>query len=145
LTAKEEPMPNTETPAAQPVYLNPAQPHVFVADIDAACAFYQRVLGFKILFKYGAPAFFASVCRDAAWLNLRHVDAPLGDPALRAREDYLSASINVSSLRELKQLLAEFTAAGADFHQPLTKHPWGGHSIIVKDPDGNLIAFGCGD
>lgn len=76
--------------------------------------------------------------RDGARLNLRHVDAPLIDPSLRAREDYLSASINVD---DVKQLYLEFQTAGVDFHQTLRKEPWGATTFIVRDPDGNLLLF----
>ena len=43
-----------------------------------------------------------------------------------------------------RQLLLEFKAAGATFHQGIKRHPWGAIDFVVEDPDGNLISFGWG-
>jgi len=118
--------------------LGSAEPHLFVSDIKASCDFFTEKLGFSIIFVYGEPPFYAQVARDGARLNLRHVDAPLIDPAMRAREDLLSASINVD---DVKPLYLEFQAAGVAFHQTLRKEPWGATTFIVRDPDGNLLLF----
>ena len=32
-----------------------SEPQVFVADLEAACAFYVHKLGFKVLLSYGEP------------------------------------------------------------------------------------------
>jgi uncharacterized glyoxalase superfamily protein PhnB len=138
----------TEDPqaqSAQPTYLLNATPILFVKDIHASCDFFEDVLGFRTMFKYGAPPFYAQVSRDSVILALRCVDEPLGDRALVAKEDLLSAIISLGALRELKQLFSEFTESGAEFHQPLKKQPYGAHDFIVRDPDGNLIDFLCGD
>jgi catechol 2,3-dioxygenase-like lactoylglutathione lyase family enzyme/ketosteroid isomerase-like protein len=114
---------------------------LFVSDVAASCRYFEEVLGFATVFTYGEPAFFGQVARDGVPLNLRHVDGPVFVGDIRAREDLLAAQIGVSNL---KSLYAEFKAAGADFHQPLKKHPWGGQDFVVRDPDGNLISFGWG-
>lgn len=116
-----------------------AQPQLFVDDIQVACDFYSQKLGFTIAFTYGEPPFYAQVVRDAARLNLRHVDMPAFHPELRQRErDILSATI---TLDDVKALFLEYTANGVPFHQPLRLEPWGARTFIVCDPDGNLIAF----
>ena len=79
--------------------------------------------------------------RDAARLNLRHVDAPPIDPALRERESLLAASITVASAADIEQLYLEFQAAGVTFAQPLRHEPSGAKDFIVRDPDGNLVLF----
>ena len=135
--------PNPQT--SQPVYLQYATPIVFVQDIERSCTHFENVLGFRTLFKYGEPPFFAMISRDGASLGLRCVDPPLIDRALVAKEELVAAMIAVSSLRVLKQLYSDVTQRGAEFHQSLKKQPWGGHDFIVKDPDGNLLEFGCGD
>ncbi|XAZ25694.1 VOC family protein [Sinorhizobium sp. B11] len=124
--------------ACQPTLLD-AQPQLFVDDIQAACDFYSQKLGFTIAFTYGEPPFYAQVVRDAARLNLRHVDMPAFHPELRQRErDILSATI---TLDDVKALFLEYTANGVSFHQPLRLEPWGARTFIVCDPYGNLIAF----
>lgn len=134
-----------ETEATQSTYLLNATPILYVKDIHASCDFFEDVLSFRTMFKYGAPPFYAQVSRDSVIVALRCVDEPLSDRALVAREDFFSAIISVGALRELKQLFAEFTEAGADFHQALKKQPYGVHDFVVRDPDGNLVDFMCGD
>jgi catechol 2,3-dioxygenase-like lactoylglutathione lyase family enzyme len=118
-----------------------AEPQLFVADIKAACDFFTQKLGFAIVFVYGEPPFYAQVKRDGARLNLRCVDAPVVDGALRARESLLSASMTVATADEIKQLFLEFQSGGVLFHQTLRAEPWGARDFIVKDPDGNLLLF----
>jgi catechol 2,3-dioxygenase-like lactoylglutathione lyase family enzyme len=118
-----------------------AEPELFVADIAASLDFFTRKLDFAIAFTYGEPPFYAQVKRDAARLNLKHVDAPVIDPALRDREELLSAAMTVGSADEIKQLFLEFQSADVAFFQTLKTQPWGARNFIVKDPDGNLLLF----
>jgi catechol 2,3-dioxygenase-like lactoylglutathione lyase family enzyme len=114
-----------------------AEPQLFVTDIAAACAFYVSRLGFSVAFIWGDPPFYAQIFRDGARLNLRHLDGPVFDPAVRD-QDLLSASITVD---DVKALFLEFQAAGADFAQALKTEAWGARTFIVRDPDGNLVLF----
>jgi catechol 2,3-dioxygenase-like lactoylglutathione lyase family enzyme len=115
-----------------------AEPQLYVRDIVASCEFYSRMLGFSIAFTYGEPPFYGQVFRDGARLNLRHVDAPVVDPAVRDAEQLLVASI---TLEDAKPLFLEFQKAGVEFVQPLRSEPWGARTFIVRDPDGNLLLF----
>ena len=114
---------------------------LFVADIEASCDFFTQKLGFSLVFTYGEPPFYAQVKRDRALLNLKCVDDPVIDPALRDRESLLSAEMVVDTHEEIKQLFLEFQAAGITFFQTLRKEPWGAETFIAKDPDGNLLLF----
>src|SRR6266436_2075413 len=114
---------------------------LFVSDIKASCDFFTQKLGFSIVFVYGEPPFYAQVKRDRGFLNLRHMDAPVIDPALRDRESLLSADMGLDTHEEIKQLFLEFQTAGITFFQTLRKEPWGAETFIVKDPDGNLLLF----
>ena len=124
---------------SRPVIAIAAQ--LFVADIKASCDFFSQKLGFSIVFIYGEPPFYAQVRRDRALLNLKCVDDPVIDPALRDRESLLSADMGVDTHEEIEQLFLEFQAAGITFFQTLRKEPWGAATFIVKDPDGNLLLF----
>lgn len=117
--------------------LGAAEPQLFVTDIHAAADYFVQKLGFRLVFLHGDPPFYGQVARDGAALNLRHVDAPLIDPALAAREDFLAASIKTD---DVAALYREFQGSGAIFHQHLRQEPWG-TTFIVKDPDGNLFLF----
>ena len=128
-------------PSPSHAILGASEAHLFVADIEASCAFFTTKLGFTTAFVYGDPPFYGQVKRDSARLNLRRVGEPVFVGDIRARETLLSASITVDTAAEIKQLFLEFQAAGVDFHQPLRKEPWGARTFIVRDPDGNLVLF----
>jgi len=126
----------TQTEAAPKPTLHTAEPQFFVTNIAASCDFYTQKLGFEVAFTYGDPPFYAQVFRDAAKLNLRHVDQSPFRSELRG--DLLSASI---PLEDAEPLFLEFQAAGVTFAQPLKTEPWGAQTFIVADPDRNLILF----
>jgi catechol 2,3-dioxygenase-like lactoylglutathione lyase family enzyme len=116
--------------------LKQAIPYVFVKDFPTALAYYTGPLGFHPLFVYGDIPFYAHVARDEAILAIRHVTKPVIDHT--AGEDLLSAFIEVSDVNVLHDSLR---AAGARIHQPPRDEPWAMRSLIVSDPDGNLICF----
>lgn len=118
-----------------------AEPHLFVADIKRSCEFFSKKLGFSLVFSYGSPPYYAQVRRDGARLNVRCVEGPVVDPAVRDREELLSASMTVATADEIKQLFLEFQTAGVTFHQTLKKQPWGAKTFVIKDPDENLLLF----
>lgn len=121
--------------------LNSIEAQLFVANIKSSCDFYTRKLGFAVKFVYGEPPYYAQVIRDAARLNLRLVFEPVFVAGVRKREGLLSATITVSTAKEIKQLFLSYQAAGVSFHQALKKEPWGARTFIVSDPDENLILF----
>jgi catechol 2,3-dioxygenase-like lactoylglutathione lyase family enzyme len=118
-----------------------AEPQLFVADIKASCDFFAGKLGFGVVFTYGEPPFYAQVKRDGARINLRCVEHPVIDAALRDREQLLAASLTVATTEEIKALFLEFQAPGVTFFQTLKREPWGARTFIVRDPDGNLLLF----
>jgi len=121
--------------------LTAAEPNLFVADFERACAFFTGQLGFEIVFTYGEPPFYGQVKRGAAVLNLRLIRRPVFVDDIREREELLAASLTVGSAAEIRTLFAEFQAAGVDFFRPLKQEPWGARTFIVRDPDGNLLLF----
>lgn len=116
--------------------LKQAIPNIFVRDFQAALAYYTGPLGFRPLFLYGDPPFYANVARDEAIIALRHVRSPVIDHT--AGEDLLSAFIEVSDADALHR---ELHAAGALIRQAPRDEPWGMRSLIVGDADGNLMCF----
>lgn len=116
-----------------------AEPQLFVGDVRRSVDFLVKTLGFRLVFTHGEPAFYAQVGRDRARLNLRHVDGAVFDKDFRDREaDALSATITVN---DVPALYEEFRDNGAPFHQHLRREPWGSDTFIIRDPDGNLLAF----
>jgi catechol 2,3-dioxygenase-like lactoylglutathione lyase family enzyme len=118
-----------------------AEPQLFVADIKASCDFFVSALGFAVVFTYGEPPYYGQVKRDTVRINLRCVKPPAIDPAVRDREELLSATLMVASADEIKKLFLEFQSAGASFVQTLKAKPWGARDFIVRDIDGNLLLF----
>ena len=114
---------------------------LFVSDIQKSCDFFTEKLGFSVVYVYGEPPFYGQVKRDAARLNLKHMDRPVIDPALREREQLLSADMGVDTADAIKQLYLEFQQAGVEFQQTLMRQPWGAKNFVVRDPDGNLLLF----
>lgn len=113
-----------------------AIPNVFVKDFAAGLAYYTGPLGFHALFVYGETPFYAHVRRDAAILAIRHVDGPVIDHA--AGEALLSAFIEVD---DVDALCLSLQSAGAVIWQAPRDEPWAMRSLIVQDPDGNLVCF----
>jgi catechol 2,3-dioxygenase-like lactoylglutathione lyase family enzyme len=126
-------------PMSAGAVLKGAVPVVFVANVQTSAAFFRDRLGFAIDFLHGDPPFYGSVSRGAARLHLRFVHEPVFSPGAREREDgLLSAFVDVANV---KDLFAEYKAAGVDFAQPLRKEPWGASAFVVLDPDANWICF----
>jgi catechol 2,3-dioxygenase-like lactoylglutathione lyase family enzyme len=135
-------MTDSKAPAATTApMLNAAEPNLFVADFEAACAFYTDQLGFEIVFTYGEPPFYGQIRRGKALLNLRLIRRPVFVDDIREREELLAASMTVGSAAEIRALFAEFQAAGVAFFRSLKQEPWGARTFIVRDPDGNLLLF----
>jgi catechol 2,3-dioxygenase-like lactoylglutathione lyase family enzyme len=113
-----------------------AVPNIFVKDFQAALAYYTGPLGFRSLFVFGEPPFYAHVARDEAILAIRCVSKPVIDRS--AGDDLLSAFVEVSDVNIVHDALQ---AAGAHIRQPPRDEPWGMRSVIVSDLDGNLICL----
>ena len=116
--------------------LQQAIPNVFVRDFQVALDYYAEALGFHPLFVYGEIPFYAHVARDAAILAIRHVTRPVIDHGAGAA--LLSAFIEVPDVDALHASLA---AAGARIWQAPRDEPWAMRSLIVSDPDDNLLCF----
>ncbi len=128
-------------PLAPRSILNSTEAQLFVADIQASCAFYTDKLGFAVAFVYGDPPFYGQVTRDHARLNLRAVDEPVFAGDIREREQLLSATLTVATRAEIEQLFLSYQSVGVPFQQSLKKESWGARTFVVRDPDGNLVLF----
>jgi catechol 2,3-dioxygenase-like lactoylglutathione lyase family enzyme len=124
--------------APKPALLDAARPVLFVRDVRAAAEFYRDRLGFRVDFLHGHPPFYGSVSRDDATLHLRFVHQPVLAADAAREEGLIMAFIEA---RNVKELYAEYLAAGVDLAQKLTKQAWGGTDFIVRDLDGNTVAF----
>ena len=109
---------------------------LYVPDVAAALAFYERAFGLEASFSApdgsyatlaGAPLAFASVDMAPA------AEGPPGRPA--GFEVWIEA-------QDVPAALAQALAAGAEpVQDPVTK-PWGQVVAYVRDPNGTLIELG---
>ena len=141
LKSGAKPMTASGNPSRAKPAISGSEPQLFVGDFKVACDFFTARLGFEVVFAYGDPPFYGQVRRDAARLNLRHVDRPVFVDGVRERADLLAASLTLDSPAELKELFLEFQVRDVAFHQKLRTEPWGARTFIVRDPDGNLLLF----
>jgi catechol 2,3-dioxygenase-like lactoylglutathione lyase family enzyme len=140
LKAGVQAMPDPLPTDMRPV-LTTVEAQLYVADLEASCAFFTAKLGFETVFTYGEPPFYGQMKRDKALINLRLVCEPVFVGDIRERERLLAASLTVESAAELKQLFLQYQSAGVDFFQTLKQEPWGARNFIVRDLDGNLLLF----
>lgn len=130
--------PTGERPDAEGTAVASARPVLYVADVAASARFYRDRLGFGIDFVHDDPAFYGAVSRQGAVLHLKLVRGPVfADGAVR-REGLIMAFVEMPNVREL---YAEYLETGVEIAQRLTKQAWGGTDFIVRDLDGNGVAF----
>lgn len=115
-----------------------AYPQLFTTDMTRWRDYYVERLGFAVAFMYGDPPFYGQVLREDIRLNVRHIDV-MPDRDMVEREVMLSAYIETT---DVVGLFAEYDTARTDFQERLTIKPWGRQEFVVRDPDGNLLAFG---
>jgi catechol 2,3-dioxygenase-like lactoylglutathione lyase family enzyme len=127
-----------DRPETSDAIVTGAKPVLFVADVAASAAFYRDRLGFEVDFLHGHPPFYGSVTRDGATLHLKFVHERVFAAGAAEREGLIMAFIDAPNV---KRLYSECQGPGAEIVQKLTKQAWGGTDFIVRDPDGNAIAF----
>ena len=102
-----------------------------VRDLAASVAHYRDVLGFTVTFQYGAPAFYACLCRDEVAIHLRAgIGWHPGDGAIAV------------FVKDVDALYAELIARGAKVLKPRQDYDYGMRDFDVADPDGNQLTFG---
>jgi catechol 2,3-dioxygenase-like lactoylglutathione lyase family enzyme len=111
-----------------------ARPTLGTRDLATALRFYVEVLGFDVQTTMGDPPDFALLSSpDGGGLGLVRVDDPT------VTDEYACCYVDVTGVEELH---SRCVAAGYPITNPLTRHPWGNHDFVVRDPDGHLIAVG---
>ena len=107
-----------------------------VEDVDAALAFYQQALGFRLRFRAGP---FASIERGD--LEIR-----ISGPGTSARKAMPDGSVPepggwnriVVEVEDLQAFVADLHARGAHFRNEPLQGP-GGTQVLIEDPSGNPI------
>src|SRR5262245_47776766 len=119
-------MPETRAPK-----LEAAVPILPVSNLTDALDYYERILGFKVDWRWGEPAYLASMCRDRVEINL----SLSSQPTTAASKVYFQM-VGVDTY------YGELTRAGAKVAVPLGNRPYGMRDFRIVDPSGNELSFG---
>lgn len=114
--------------------INSASVILQVQNLSASLAFYVDVLGFTREFVYGDPPFYGGVKRDDTVIHLSA--SPESNRRLGLGSVYVFCD-------EVDTFYSEVKRKGAEITSPLNTYPYGMRDFQLKDPDGNLICFGC--
>jgi catechol 2,3-dioxygenase-like lactoylglutathione lyase family enzyme len=109
-----------------------------VQDLQRSIEFYEKGLRFPRMESPPTVAFFTL---NGTWLGLYGRDALAEDATVSAEGGGFSGitlSHNVHSEEEVKKVLEEVVAVGAELVKPAQKVFWGGYHGYFKDPDGHL-------
>lgn len=108
-----------------------------VDDVEAAIAFYTKLLGFRVLTSF-APAF-ADVARGNLRLLLSGPQSsaarPMPDGARPGAGGWNRIHLIVD---DIDAEVARLRAAGAPFRNDILEGP-GGKQVLLRDPSGNVV------
>jgi catechol 2,3-dioxygenase-like lactoylglutathione lyase family enzyme len=109
-----------------------------VRNLAAATEFYEKGLGFPLMESAPEVAFFAL---SGTWLGLYDRDALAKDATVSSEGagfESFALAHNVSSEKEVDDVVSQAVDAGADLVKKPQKVFWGGYSGYFKDLDGHL-------
>lgn len=109
-----------------------------VADVSASAAWYQSVLGFRVVFTMPGPAgVVLAHLRLAKYADLLLVAARSPVPQPRGAGVQLNFTLTD---RSVDDLAAHARSRWDDIEGPVTQ-PWNARELYVVDPDGYRLAF----
>jgi catechol 2,3-dioxygenase-like lactoylglutathione lyase family enzyme len=116
-----------------------------VDDLERAVAFYRDGLGLKTQgivgteFEHGAVAFFdlQKGLKLALWPR-KSIAHDAGVAVAGASETHFTIGHNVSSKREVDEVMKQAKRAGARIVKPAQDTFWGGYAGYFEDPDAHL-------
>jgi catechol 2,3-dioxygenase-like lactoylglutathione lyase family enzyme len=108
-----------------------------VDDVEAAVAFYTRLLGFEVLTNF--PPAFADVARGKLRLLL---SGPMSSAGRHMPDGVKPAPGGWNRIHlivdDIEAEVARLRAAGAPFRNAIVEGP-GGKQILLQDPSGNVV------
>jgi uncharacterized glyoxalase superfamily protein PhnB len=104
-----------------------------VQDALAGVAHYCDVLGFKLIFLYGEPTFYAGVERDQVLIHLQ--------AARQTKRQAGQGAVNIF-VTEVDALHGELKARSAHLLNAPKDYPYGMRDFDLDDLDGNRLTFG---
>jgi catechol 2,3-dioxygenase len=127
----------TEAPYVIPARAQIGHVHLKVADLDRALAFYQGVLGFELVQKYGAQAAFVSAGGYHHHIGLNTWESRGGTPPPPGTTGLYHLAVLYPERKDLAVVLRRLLEHGV----PLTGASDHGVSeaLYLNDPDGNGV------
>ena len=104
-----------------------------VQDVLRAVEYYRDVFGFRTVFTYGQPTFYAGVERDDVLIHLQ--------AAAQTRRQPGHGAINVF-VTDVDALYEELRGRGARIPTEPKDYPYGMRDFDTSDLDGNQLCFG---
>jgi catechol 2,3-dioxygenase len=142
MTTPTTPTPDTASPTTEQPFVIPATAsighvHLKVADLDRALAFYQGVLGFELVTRFGTQAAFISAGGYHHHIGLNTWESKGGTPPAPGTTGLYHIAILYRQREELGQALRRLVQASV----PLSGASDHGVSeaIYLNDPDGNGV------
>lgn len=112
-----------------------ASARIITRDVDRLAAFYERLLGLAP--ERPAPVFAAFRAPTGTLAIGAAVTVPVPDFA--DRTGGVIVEFQAGSPSEVDAAFAKLQADNVPVVQPPTDMPWGNRSLLVTDPDGNLV------
>jgi uncharacterized glyoxalase superfamily protein PhnB len=110
-----------------------AAPVLVVQDVLGSVEHYRDALGFRVVFTYGTPTFYAGVERDGVVIHLQAVARSTRQPG--------QGAVNVF-VTDVDALYRELRSRGARALNEPKDYPYGMRDFDVIDLDGNQLCFG---
>ena len=111
-------------------------PIITVSDLAKAKGLFVDTLGFGVDFETGPPGFVTGVVKDSVQVML------IGADGVNARQR--PGTANVSFLTdEVDELFEACRTAGIEVIVAPADRDYGQRDFAIRDPDGNVMVFGC--
>jgi len=98
-----------------------------VADLEKSRQFYEDILGFERGVFYAPTGWQSYKCQEDVFFAIGQAPGSTNE-----------ISFKVDDVEQLWLAVKN----RVDVVNPLEKTPWGTYRFVIKDPDGNLLAFG---
>jgi catechol 2,3-dioxygenase-like lactoylglutathione lyase family enzyme len=112
-----------------------ASARIITDDVDRLAAFYEELLGVPA----DRPAPIFAVFRAATGTLAIGAAATVPVPGFADRAGSVIVEFQVDSPDEVDRIHEDLRERGVPVAQPPSTMPWGNRSLLVEDPDGNLV------
>ncbi len=107
-----------------------------VLDPVKSIEFYEKSLGFEVVFKWNDPVDYVVLRRGDVHLHLTRTQDSFGK-----KNEHVACYIFVYDIRAIHQ---EFKSKGLPVDPELSDREYGMTDFDIEDPDGHILSFGQG-